>query len=167
MPIPKRALGEDSERADGLVAVGDPGPQRGPIIPMAARQQSKHNLSRVTCRVWANECTHSLPPQGSLFLEPSEVLTLSTTGTPGEVSASGRPGCAAELLRALAIHPRLGTMVAVLPAAALETAAAAQVAKAWELVHAMDYDQLGPLLAHLIGALDGSSAAERLTGSIV
>lgn len=99
---------------------------------------------------------HPFSFQGSLFLEPSEVLTLPTTGTPGEVSDSDRPACAAELLRALAGHPRLGTVVAALPAAALETAAA-QVAKAWELVHAMDYVQLGPLLAQLIGALDGCS----------
>lgn len=86
---------------------------------------------------------------------------MSTTGTPGEVSGSDRPACAAELLRALAGHPRLGTVAAALPAAALETAAA-QVAKAWELVHAMDYDKLGPLLAQLIRDLDGFSDPDRL-----
>lgn len=52
-------------------------------------------------------------------------------------------------------------MVAALPDAAVETLAA-QLVQAWELVHAMDYDQLGPLLAQLIGDLDGSSDPDRL-----
>lgn len=70
-----------------------------------------------------------------------------------------RPGYVGQLVDAVA--GQVDPAARRLAPAALESAAA-RVAQAWELVHAMCYDQLGPLVVQLLAALEGSSDPDHL-----